>query len=373
MSSSHNVCITGYGLLSSLPLDNRQLWQALNQFSQTPSTINTTEFSPYIYHPLVAYDVEQQIPKPSDRRIMGKTMQSAVYTAGIALEQAQLKDKPDLLQDTQIIVALRGGERDSVADEAIVAACDAANEYEENLNKGLMVQLRPTLFLSQLPNLLAANIALLFGLTGSSLTLMGGEISGAQAIQLAFSRIKSGQAQRVLVGGVSINDSHEIITAFAQMQKLQTAPFIPLWQREHDHLCLGNASGFLILESEAAARARGATILAKLSQSEILMNADGLLSKAENILTMSHRPEKILSSNHDQCVRGITSATGTILEAAMPVGIILAVQCLAHKTLFAPLDASGIEKPAARQDLTKLWVHCAGQPHGHGLTCVEVA
>jgi hypothetical protein len=301
MSSPHKVCITGYGLLAGLPM--------------------------------VDYDIEQQIIKPSDRRLMGKTMQSAVYTAGVALDHAQLKNKPELLQDTQIIAALRGGERDEAADQAIIAACDAAGEYEETLNKGLMEQLRPTLFLSQLPNLLAANIALLYGLTGSSVTLMGGVIGGAQAIQLAISRIQSGQASRVLVGGVSNNESNEITAAYG--------------------FHLGSASGFLILESEQAAKARQAPILAQLSQCKIGSRIDQVLPKITNMITMSNKSESSLCDNV-KVIRNANSEVGTILEAAMPVGIILALQSLEH------------------EKLKELWVHCAGETYGHAFVCVEV-
>lgn len=371
MSHPHDVCITGYGLLSSLPEDNQQLWQALNQFSQTPSTINTTDFSPYIYHPLTEYDVEQQIVKPSDRRLMGKTMQTAVYTAGLALDRAQLKNNVDLLKDTHIIVALRGGERDEQADQAIIDACHVENEYQEILNKNLLAQLRPTLFLSQLPNLLASNIAVLFGLTGSSLTLMGGEIAGAQAVKLAISRIQSGQAERVLVGGVSINESNEIISVFAQSQKLLKSPYKPLWQRENNEICLGSASGFLILESQASVAKRNANVFAKISQCEIKTDKNKLVPEHGNTLTMSHSSEDIFANPNN--IRGIASAVGTILEAAMPVGIILALQCLQHKTLFAPLEITSAEKPHdAQDDLKQIWVHCKGQNFGHAVTCLEV-
>lgn len=373
--SSHDVCITGYGLLSALPEEGEQLWQSLNHFSDTHCSVNITDFPPYAHHPLVNYAVEQQIIKHSDRRVMGKVMQSAVYTAGMALDQAQLKNKPDLLQDTQIIVALRGGERDEATDQAICAACHEADEYGETLNAGLMDQLRPTLFLSQLPNLLAANIALLYGITGSSVTLMGGEIGGAKAIQLACARIQSGQAQRVLVGGVSINETQEIIETFAQAQKLLTAPFVSVWQRKQDDLCLGSASGFLILESEQAAKARHVPILGKISQCQIQKDLAQAPHGVLSILSTSNKAataQVLLQKNPDSKIRNVTSAVGTIFEAAMPVGLILALQCLAHKKLFAPLDESGFEQTQdSNKEVTQLWVHCSGQTFGHATACVE--
>lgn len=390
MSFLHEVCITGHGLLSALPEEATQMWQLLNDCSAS-STVNYTDFPPYSYHPLKDYAVEQQIIKHSDRRVMGKVMQSAVYTAGVALKSAQLKNQPDLLKDTQMILALRGGDRDETADQVIIEECLAAEEYSEALNKGLMTHLRPTLFLSQLPNLLAANIALLFGLTGSSMTLMGAEMAGAQAIQLAWARIQSGHAQRVLVGGVSINESDEIMTAFAQAQKLLMTSYVPIWQRNPGGLCLGSASGFLLLESRESAQARGAVILGKLSQLQVgndaNVNWQKCLTQAPtdslNILSMTGgdsaalAKEKALWNQLQQnypnaYIRGLASVVGAIFEAAMPVGLILALHCLQHKKLFSPLDTSGFEKRlSADENLNALWVHCLGESYGHALFGVE--
>ncbi len=50
-----------------------------------------------------------------------------------------------------------------------------------SLNERLMNDLRPTLFLAQLSNLLAGNIAIVHGVTGSSRTFMGEEAAGVDA------------------------------------------------------------------------------------------------------------------------------------------------------------------------------------------------
>ena len=52
-----------------------------------------------------------------------------------------------------------------------------------------MNDLRPTLFLAQLSNLLAGNISIVHGVTGSSRTFMGEETAGVDAVRIAFARI----------------------------------------------------------------------------------------------------------------------------------------------------------------------------------------
>ena len=55
-----------------------------------------------------------------------------------------------------------------------------------------MNDLRPTLFLAQLSNLLAGNISIVHGVTGSSRTFMGEEAAGVDAVRIALARIAAG-------------------------------------------------------------------------------------------------------------------------------------------------------------------------------------
>ena len=64
-----------------------------------------------------------------------------------------------------------------------------------------MSDLRPTLFLAQLSNLMAGNISIVHGVTGSSRTFMGEEPAGVDAMRIALARIQAGQSDLALVGG----------------------------------------------------------------------------------------------------------------------------------------------------------------------------
>ena len=100
-----------------------------------------------------------------------------------------------------MVVAAGGGERDEAVDAAILAASETRNDREILLNEKLTTELRPTLFLAQLSNLLAGNISIVHKVTGSSRTFMGEEGAGVSAVDTAVARIRSGQATHVLVGG----------------------------------------------------------------------------------------------------------------------------------------------------------------------------
>ena len=100
-----------------------------------------------------------------------------------------------------MIVAAGGGERDIAVDGEILTGMPKAANPDAFLNERLMSDLRPTLFLAQLSNLLAGNISIVHGVTGSSRTFMGEEAAGVDAVRIALARIAAGQSEIVLVGG----------------------------------------------------------------------------------------------------------------------------------------------------------------------------
>jgi len=85
-----------------------------------------------------------------------------------------------------MIVAAGGGERDLDVDAAILTA--RADGRSGALNERLMNDLRPTLFPAQLSNMLAGNISIVHGVSGSSRTFMGEEAAGVDAVRIAWAK-----------------------------------------------------------------------------------------------------------------------------------------------------------------------------------------
>src|SRR5690606_33314745 len=102
----------------------------------------------------------QQIAKRGDQRQMETWQRLGTYTAGLALDDAGIKDNEPLLAAMDMIVAAGGGERDVNVDQGILDAARERNDRDVLLNEKLTTELRPTLFLAQLSNLLAGNISI---------------------------------------------------------------------------------------------------------------------------------------------------------------------------------------------------------------------
>ncbi len=261
---SRDVVITGIGLLSNLGEGAGPHVAAAK--GEVSPRIDLETFAPYPVHALGPVEFDRQIPKKSDQRQMEPWQRIGVYAAGLALDSAGLKGDPGAKDKLHVIVAAGGGERDHAVDGQILTGLKTASDQGVFLNERLMGDLRPTLFLAQLSNLLAGNISIVHGVTGPSRTFMGEEQSGVDAIRIARARIAAGQADTILVGGSYNAERRDMLLLFELGGAvLQGAP-TPTFQREpgHDGMITGSVGAFLVLEAEDKARARGAKILARL-------------------------------------------------------------------------------------------------------------
>ena len=100
------------------------------------------------------------------------------------------------------------------------------------LNERLMNDLRPTLFLAQLSNLLAGNIAIVHGVSGTSRTFMGEEASSIDAARIALARIESGQSDIALIGAAQNGERSDLLILFEFGDFNLKGKYAPVWARE---------------------------------------------------------------------------------------------------------------------------------------------
>src|SRR6188508_3216392 len=227
-SSPREVWITGIGILSCLGEGADAHWQKL--LAAQPSADATT-FAPFVVHPLAPINFDAQIPKKGDQRQMENWQRIGTYAAGLALDSAGVKGNTAILSRMDMIVAAGGGERDLTVDSNILTGIKHVENPAAFLNERLMSDLRPTLFLAQLSNLLAGNISIVHGVTGSSRTFMGEESAGVEAVRVAHARIAAGQSDIALVGGAYNAERWEVMLHFALGRRLARGEPKALWDR----------------------------------------------------------------------------------------------------------------------------------------------
>jgi len=259
------VWITGVGLITCLGEGLDAAWSHLERGDS--SVHDDKSFAPYIVHQLAPMSFDKQIPKKSDQRQMETWQRVGVYSAGLALSDAGIAGNAELLDRADMIVAAGGGERDIAVDTAIMAGVRKTNQPGAYLNERLMSDLRPTLFLAQLPNLLAGNISLVHGVVGSSRTFMGEEAAGVDAVRVAQARIAAGQSEITLVGGAYHGTRWDVLLAFELGGVVLKDKFAPVWDRgPQGGIAFGTMGAFLVLESREHAQGRGAKPRARISK-----------------------------------------------------------------------------------------------------------
>ena len=359
--SGNDVLITGIGLLSCLGEGPEAIWSALK--SGAEPQVDTENFAPYTVHPLSAeIDWSLQIPRKEQRQ-MEQWQRIGTYTAGLALQDAGIKDNEELTASMDMIVAAGGGERDVSVDTQILEASRTRNDRDVMLNEKLTTELRPTLFLAQLSNLLAGNISIVHKVTGSSRTFMGEDGAGISAIKTALARIRSGQSSHILVGGALNAEHKDICLSYELGGFLKRDGWSPLWSREGTEgggVITGSGAAFLVLESREHAEKRGARAYAKLSAvagnqsgrkgdleasiTSVLddagKQADILISGASGATDATAAEKSALSKRGDKAVRAFAGRTGHMKEAQFPFSVALAALAVAKGESLPPLDAS---------------------------------
>jgi 3-oxoacyl-[acyl-carrier-protein] synthase II len=389
---SAEVWITGIGLATSLGEGLDANWDALNQ-----RRINVDEknLAPYVVHPWAPVNFDTQIPKKGDQRQMEAWQRIGTYAAGLALDSAGVKGNKEILGRMDMIVAAGGGERDLSVDTGILQAEAKGNSTPGFLNERLMNDLRPTLFLAQLSNLLAGNIAIVHGVTGTSRTFMGEEAAGVNAAHIALARIAAGQSDIALIGGSQNGERKDMLVLYEFDDFNLKNKFAPVWARgSNAGFALGSAGVFLVIESRTHAEARGAKPYARLtnvvadrarrkSPGEVTATLETLWSKLGElgdkgaILTGATGAEPVTSEevaflrrHPDFAVRAIGTAFGHTMEAQFSLGLALAALSISRGALFPPNDPTALEVEMSKPP-TQIVVIGAGHWRGEGMALVE--
>src|ERR1700680_3012381 len=256
--------ITGIGIVSTLGEGPQAHWQ---KFMQGAADADATTLAPFIVHPWAQVNLDTQIPKKGDRRQMEAWQRIGTYAAGLALASAGVKGNKEILGRMDMVIAAGGGERDLAVDSNILSGEAKGNSAPGFLNERLMNDLRPTLFLAQLSNLLAGNIAIVHGVSGTSRTFMGEEAASIDAARIALGRIASGQSDITLVGAAHNGERPDLLILYEFGDFNLTEKYAPVWAREkRSGFALGSAGVFLVIESRAHAEARGAKPYARLTK-----------------------------------------------------------------------------------------------------------
>jgi len=389
--AKQSVVVTGIGLVSSLGEGVESHLRQLAGASAPQPIIEAGAYAPALVHPLPAIDWSTQIERKGDLRQMETWQKLGTYTAGLALDDAAIPKDEAFRATMDMIVAAGGGERDETVDALVMARARGAEDPRADINELLMTELRPTLFLAQLSNLMAGNISIVHKVTGSSRTFMGEESAGISAFHVAASRIAAGQSRICLVGGAFSAQRKDILVNYELGDYLLHAPCQPVFSRSGKGGFTPGAMGaFLVLESAESAAERNVpayarlgfvagdrgprddeALAARLSRMFADSGADArdlmVLSGATGLQPITDVERRTVAARYpDAALRAYGNAIGHGMEAQFGMGLALAAAALSRGAMPAPADG-GEERPAGftpRQAIVTTIGHVRGEGVG---------
>ena len=241
-------------------------------------------------------------------RGLGRVALLAYASADRALADAGIsRDDPEL----------KNG-RCGVSYGSSMGSIDSLLDFYSMLILDDVQRMNATTYIRAMPQTCAANIGVLFGLTGRLITTNTACTSGSQAIGFAYETIQQGHQDLMLAGGadeLSAADAAVFDTLFAASCKNSTPEKTPAaYDKNRDGLVVGEGSGTLILEEYEHAKKRGAKIIAEIIG--FGTNTDGTHITQPNRATMAIAMKLALEdSGIDPSSIGYVNTHGTATDA----------------------------------------------------------
>ena len=275
--SERRVVVTGLGLVAPVGLDVASGWENILAGKSGIQPITHFEIEPFSVHfggPIYGFDVEQYIPKKEARKM------DAFIHYGIAAGVQAIRDSGIEVSDAnakRIGVAIGSG---------IGGVTGIENGYGAYL-KGGPRKISPFFVPSNIINMVAGNLSIMYGLKGPNISIVSACSTGAHNIGDAMRMIQYGTVDMMVAGGAEMATSPTGLGGFAAARALSTRNDDPQsasrpWDRDRDGFVLSDGAGVLVLEEMEHAKARGARIYAELAGSAMNSDAFHMTSPSPN-------------------------------------------------------------------------------------------
>lgn len=255
------VVITGMGAVTPLGNSVEETWENIKAGKSGVAPIthfDTSDINIKYAAEVKNFDAGNYMD-PKDARKMARFTKYAVAAAKMALEDASLLGKQEILDNTGIMLGVGIGGFEVTEDGCI--------RYHESGHKRVPPMTIPEL----IPNEAAGNICMQFGIHGFSHTLATACASGCDALGDALDMIRSGRVDVCLSGGAESTINGYAMVAFDVLQTLSKSfvddpskasrPF----DKKREGFIMGEGSAILVLEEYEHAKKRGAKIYAELA------------------------------------------------------------------------------------------------------------
>ena len=259
MSENGRVFVTGTGVISPLGNDTEVFWDNLIAGRSGAGPI--TRFEASTFDTRFACEVKdfsfEGVLERKEAKRMDRFVQYAVVAAHEALRTSGLN--LESTDRTRVGVIIGSG----------IGGMETFEEQHTNLVQKGPGRVSPFFIPMMIVDMAAGQVSIQFGLKGPNFATVSACASGAHAIGEALRLLRAGDADVILAGGSESTITPMSLAGFGNARALSTRNDDPQrasrpFDAERDGFVIGEGAAMLVLETEAHARRRGATLLGEL-------------------------------------------------------------------------------------------------------------
>jgi 3-oxoacyl-[acyl-carrier-protein] synthase II len=259
MTEASAVAVTGIGLVTAAGNNAKQTWSEITS-ATAPSGVrrpDTLRDLPCDFmYTVEGLDTDAELGR--NTRLMSRFAQLAVIAAREAVADAGLDPATWDAARVAVVVGTAHGGLDYFDEQQAVLTARGAR------------RVAPKVAPLSVPNNAASSVCQDLGARGPSLAVSTACASGADAIGTALGWLRAGRCDIAVAGGAESMRSRLVYASTCQMKALSTRVDDPAsacrpFDIDRDGFVTGEGAGLLVLESPEHARARGATVRARLA------------------------------------------------------------------------------------------------------------
>jgi len=257
--SKRRVVITGLGAVTPVGLSVKETWGNILEGKSGVgplSQFDVSDFSVRFGASIKNFDITTIIPRKD-----AKKMDMFIHYGIAAAKEA--------IEDSGIEISDENAERVGVAIGAGIGGLPGIEAGYDSYLKGGPRKISPFFVPSNIINMIAGNLSIMYGMKGPSTAIATACSSGTHNIGSAGRMIQYGDADVMVAGGAEMSTSKTGLGGFAAARALSTRNDDPEaasrpWDKDRDGFVLGDGAGIVVLEEYEHAVKRGATIYAEL-------------------------------------------------------------------------------------------------------------
>jgi 3-oxoacyl-[acyl-carrier-protein] synthase II len=253
------VVVTGVGLLTSVGIGTKAVWEAIKSGTNGIGPItafDATDFNCRIAGEVKGFNPGDYIEKKEIKK-MGRFIQFAIAASEFALEGAGLKPDPEEAERTGVYIGSGIGGFEVIE-----------REHRNLLEKG-PGRISPFFIPATIINLASGYVSIRAGAKGPNSATATACTSGAHAVGDSFRLIQRDDADVMICGGAEACITPLSVGGFGAMRALSQRNDDPEhacrpWDISRDGFVIGEGAGILVLEELEHAKRRGIPILAEV-------------------------------------------------------------------------------------------------------------